>query len=122
MISKFFNFIKADIWRIRSKDLPRRKSFLIKQLRVILLALRGFDEDKCQLRASALTFFSLLSIVPVIAMGFGIAKGFANGKGEIMLGVSDLLNETVGPHYGMGPLTAHEIPGRIFFTRLQWKF
>ncbi|MFT5388112.1 MAG: membrane protein, partial [Candidatus Omnitrophota bacterium] len=28
------------------------------------------------LRASALTFFSLLSIVPVVAMAFGIAKGF----------------------------------------------
>jgi len=76
MISKINNFIKNDIWRIRSKDLPRRKSFLIKQLRVILLALRGFDEDKCQLRASALTFYSLLSIVPVAAMSFGIAKGF----------------------------------------------
>lgn len=28
------------------------------------------------MRASALTFFSLLSIVPVVAMAFGIAKGF----------------------------------------------
>jgi len=27
-------------------------------------------------RASALTFYSLLSIVPVLAMAFGIAKGF----------------------------------------------
>ena len=80
MISKFLNFIKTDIWRIRLKDLSRRKSFLIKQLRIILLALRGFDEDKCQLRASALTFFSLLSIVPFVAMGFGIAKGFGFEK------------------------------------------
>ena len=38
--------------------------------------MRGFDEDRCQLRASALTFYSLLSIVPVIAILFGIAKGF----------------------------------------------
>jgi membrane protein len=41
-----------------------------------VLAVRGFDEDSCQLRASALTFYSLLSIVPVIAILFGIAKGF----------------------------------------------
>ena len=41
-----------------------------------MLAVRGFDEDRCQLRASALTFYSLLSIVPVIAILFGIAKGF----------------------------------------------
>ena len=80
MIPKIINFIKKDIWRIRLKKLSRRKSFLIKQARVILLAFRGFDEDKCQLRASALTFYSLLSIVPVVAMGFGIAKGFGFEK------------------------------------------
>jgi iron complex outermembrane receptor protein len=55
-------------------------------------------------------------------LDLGIAKGFANGKGEIMLGVSDVLNETNGPNYGMGQLTAHETPGRMFFTRLQWRF
>lgn len=75
-ISKFFNFIKVDIWRIRLADLPFGKSFLIKQLRIILLALRGYNEDRCILRASSLTFYTLLSIVPVAAMFFGVAKGF----------------------------------------------
>jgi len=74
--SKFIQFLKADIWRIRASTLSNRKSFWIRQLRIILLAIRGFDEDKCQLRASALTFYSLLSIVPVVAMAFGVAKGF----------------------------------------------
>ena len=41
-----------------------------------MLALRGFDEDKCMLWASALTFYTLMSIVPLLAMAFGIAKGF----------------------------------------------
>ena len=41
-----------------------------------MLAYRGFKEDKVNLRASALTFFSVLSVVPVVAIGFGIAKGF----------------------------------------------
>ncbi len=76
MLSRIINFIKTDIWRIRLRDIPRKKYLVIKPLRVILLAMRGFDEDKCQLRASALTYYSLLSIVPVFAMAFGIAKGF----------------------------------------------
>ena len=80
MISKIISFIKTDIWRIRLKDVSRGKSFLIKQLRVVFRALRGFNEDKCQLRASALTFYSLLSIVPVMAMAFGVAKGFGFEK------------------------------------------
>lgn len=75
-LTQIIQFVTSDIWRIQSRQLKGGKSFLIRTLRVILLAIRGFDEDKCQLRASALTFFSLLSIVPVIAMAFGIAKGF----------------------------------------------
>lgn len=70
------NFLQHDIWRIRLRNLPFGKSFLIRQLRIIILAFRGFDEDKLTMRASALTFYTLLSIVPVVAMLFGIAKGF----------------------------------------------
>ncbi|MCK5272553.1 MAG: YihY/virulence factor BrkB family protein [Sedimentisphaerales bacterium] len=76
MIAKFIDFAKNGIWRIRPKETSRSKSFFIRQFRIFVLSLRGFDEDRCSLRASALTFYSLLSIVPVVAMFFGIAKGF----------------------------------------------
>jgi membrane protein len=76
MFKKWLNFIKTDIWRLRLKDHSKGKSFLIRLLRIAVLAVRGFNENKCKFRASALTFFSLLSIVPVIALMFGIAKGF----------------------------------------------
>lgn len=75
-IRQLANFIAHDIWRIRRSQLSAGKSFLIKQARVLILSLKGFHEDKCQLRASALTFYALISIVPVAAMAFGIAKGF----------------------------------------------
>jgi membrane protein len=48
--------------------------------RVAYDAARGFVEDDCYAKASALTFFSLLSIVPVLAVLFGIAKGFGFEK------------------------------------------
>ncbi len=70
------DFISRDIWRLRLEDLPFGKSFLVKQLRTVLLALRGFDEDKCFSRAASLTFNTLLAIVPVVAILFGVAKGF----------------------------------------------
>lgn len=75
-LSEIIRFLKTDIWRIRERDLDRPKWFLIKLLRIIILSLRGFTEKRTQLRASSLTFYSLLSIVPVVAMIFGIAKGF----------------------------------------------
>lgn len=74
------NFLSRGVWNMRLKDLSGPRYFLIKQLRIYLLAVKGFYEDKCQLRASALTFYSLLSVVPVLAMGFGIAKGFGLEK------------------------------------------
>lgn len=79
-ISRAIEFVTVDIWRIRLEDLPFGKSFLIKQLRVFILTVRGFDEDKCFTRASSLTFYTLLSIVPVMAMLFGVAKGFGFEK------------------------------------------
>ncbi len=62
------NFLKFDIWRIQETDLPKLKAFFIRQIRTILLSFRGIFEDKCQLRASAQTFYSLLSLVPVLGM------------------------------------------------------
>ena len=80
MLSRIIRFLSTDIWRIRLSDYSRPKSFLLKQLRVLALAVRGYNEDSCKFRASALTFYSLLSIVPVIAMMFGVAKGFGLEK------------------------------------------
>jgi membrane protein len=76
LLNKIIDFVTVDIWRVRLEDLPFGKSFLLKQFRIILLTLRGFYEDKCFSRASSLTFNALLSIVPVVAILFGVAKGF----------------------------------------------
>jgi len=87
MVAKFIKFVKTDIWRMSLKNYSPIRSFFIKQFRIVILAIRGYIEDKCKFRASALTYFTLLSIVPVIAMMFGIAKGFGleeKVKAEIM--------------------------------------
>jgi membrane protein len=73
---KKMEFLKTDIWRIRSRDLSRMRAVWIRLLRIIILSLRSFEKHDCIFRASALTYYSLLSIVPVLAMAFGIAKGF----------------------------------------------
>jgi len=76
MMMRFLDFACRDIWRMRLRDMSRSRLFFIRQLRIFVLTVREFDKDQCMLRASALTFFSLMSIVPVFAMIFGIAKGF----------------------------------------------
>lgn len=78
--SKIIHFVTIDIWRIQQRDFSRARWFLIRQLRILIVAVRGLAEDKIQLRASALTFNTLLSIVPLAAVIFGVAKGFGFEK------------------------------------------
>ena len=72
--------MNTDIWRIRLKDLSPLKAFFMKSLRIVILALRSFVKDHCQRTASVLTYYSMLNVVPVIAVVFGIAKGFGLEK------------------------------------------
>jgi membrane protein len=44
--------------------------------RVVWAACTGFFEDDCYSKASALAYYSLLSLVPILAIALGIAKGF----------------------------------------------
>jgi membrane protein len=75
-IQQIINFFEKDIWKISVKDKHPVFSFLVKQGRILFIAARGFYEDKIQLRASALSFYTMLSIVPILALVFGIAQGF----------------------------------------------
>ncbi len=75
-LKNIVHFLMVDIWRIPSEKLSPGKSILLNQLRVFILAIRGIQEDKVMLRAPALSFYSLFSIVPVAALAFGIAQGF----------------------------------------------
>jgi len=80
MIPSILHFFRTGIWEIRLQDLPLIKGFFVRALRVILLASRGFFRDHCQKTASVLTYYSLLNVVPVVAVAFAIAKGFGLEK------------------------------------------
>lgn len=70
------DFLTVGIWILPVQGLSRTRAFVVRTLKILILAIRGFDEDQCSVKASALTFYSLLSVVPVIAMFFAVAKGF----------------------------------------------
>jgi membrane protein len=74
------HFLKEELWLVQEQALPYFHSLFIKSLKIALLSVQDFYRDLCPLRASALTLYSLLSIVPVIALLFGIAKGFGFEK------------------------------------------
>jgi membrane protein len=75
-LQKYREFFKRDIWHVQLDKFPRWQRVFIKTARIVLLSVRDFNEKRLILRSSALTYFTILSIVPVIAMIFGISKGF----------------------------------------------
>lgn len=82
-------FLAQDLWSKELGALPRLRAFVYKVLRVLYLTGRGFERDRCLMRAAALTFMTGLSLVPLLAFAFAVAKG---------LGAYDaLLNDVLNP-------------------------
>lgn len=75
MYDRLVKFFKEDLW-LHSPGGSFIRSFFLSFLRILISSIRGFSRDDCFLKSSALTYYSLLSIVPVLAVAFGIAKGF----------------------------------------------
>ncbi len=92
LINRVTTYINDDIWRIRNDQTSKRQFFIIRVFRIFVLAIRRFFTDDCMMKASALTYFSLLSVVPMAALAFAIANGFGFREGlEI-----ELQNKLVG--------------------------
>lgn len=64
------------IWNVRLEDRNPFSAFCIKQLRIVLIVLKNYTKDNLQLQAAGLTFYTMLSVVPIVALAFAISKGF----------------------------------------------
>ncbi|MCQ2975564.1 MAG: YihY/virulence factor BrkB family protein [Bacteroidales bacterium] len=84
-------FVTKGIWKKDTTVLGKLKHKMYEVLKIIIIATKGFSENKCSVNASALTFFTLLSIVPVVALAFAIAKGF---------GLENLLTRVIQNGFG----------------------
>ncbi len=73
---EFFSlsFYKA-LWEKNPDDYPGLQQIYVKCIQFISRILRDFKEDSCLLRASALAFNTILSIVPLFALAFAVVKG-----------------------------------------------
>ncbi len=80
MISSILHFFRVGIWEIRLKETPYHKALPIKSLRILLLAVHGFLKHGCHKTAAVLTYYSLLNLVPIVAVAFAISKGFGLEK------------------------------------------
>ena len=76
IISNFLQFITVDIWRVTESEVTKRKFSLYNIIKAIYITVKRFTSDRIAAKASALTYSTLLAIVPMLAILFAIARGF----------------------------------------------
>ncbi len=64
------------LWEQDPRQLNIFQAFMLRQLQTAALVIHDFLQDRCMLRASALTYSSLLAIVPLLALTFALLKAF----------------------------------------------
>ena len=79
-LKSIVRFFKYDIWHIKREDLSSPLFFLVNVLRTILLAIRAFTDTRIMRSAAALSFSTMMALVPMVAVVFAIARGFGFSK------------------------------------------
>ncbi len=74
-------FLSHDVWYIGRPGEEVPSGFIIKQVRVAILLVSNVIEGSLMLRASALTFATILSIVPFLAIMFAVIQTFNLAEG-----------------------------------------
>lgn len=69
-------FLREGIWRVTDDEVSRPRGILYDAIKIATLSVREFMQDRILNKASALTYSTLLSIIPILAILFAIARGF----------------------------------------------
>lgn len=72
-MNKLLRFFNKEIWK-KNPKLGRTKRWIYSCLRILISTGQSFIANKGFEKASTMTYYTLLSIVPLAAIGFGIAQ------------------------------------------------
>ena len=70
------DYLKTDLWRENTNDTNTFEQLFREVVKILYLAIRFFTAKRVLTQASALTYSTLLAIVPICAVVFAIARGF----------------------------------------------
>ena len=79
-VNKTYQFLRYDIWKVNNEKLPPVKRVFYGIIKKLILAVESFTTRRMLSAASALTYSTLLAIVPILAVVFAIARGFGYNK------------------------------------------
>ena len=93
LLVDFMDFVSRDMWHIETSEVRGLRRVYINSLKSLYMAIKGFVQGDLTSKASALTYSTVLAVVPMLAVLVGIAKGFG-----VQDAISDFLIETLPTH------------------------
>lgn len=108
LLGKAKDFVLEGMWMADLETLSRFRRNMVQLSKILFTTFRGYQRDACGLQASALTYISLVSLVPMLAIMFSFSKGV--GFQERLydaVGVECVLISAADP--GKGTPEKHEI-------------
>ena len=75
-IIELIDFLTNDIWRLDSNHLSGKRNILYNGLKAVIMTIRNSLDLELNVRAASLTYRTLLSIVPGLAVLFAVSRGF----------------------------------------------
>jgi membrane protein len=79
-LARLRRFLAQDAWTAELSSMSGLHRTATRLLRVGQLVIRGFREDDLAVHAASLTFATLVSLVPLLTLGFAMLKGFGGGE------------------------------------------
>lgn len=88
--------IYRTLWEVDERSLPRPRRALLTVVRLAFVTVDAFFRERLQMRAAALAFFTLLSIVPLAGLVFAVAKGVGLYESVVKETVRPFLHDALG--------------------------
>ena len=73
---QLMHFFTRSLWRVSEGDVSRSRYTGYNLLKITIQTIKCFIKDRVWIRAAALSYTTLFSIIPILALLFAIAKGF----------------------------------------------
>ncbi len=75
-LERFRQAVDNWLWGRNPRELTFLQRILLRQLQTVVLVFRDFSHNQCMMRASSLTYYTMLSLVPLLALVFTLLKAF----------------------------------------------
>ena len=76
LTKRVIKFLTHDMWHLTNEDVKGSYRFFVNIIKALYLSLRFFFSERLMEKASALTYYTILAIVPMMALIVALARGF----------------------------------------------